>query len=29
MENKKIEKMKKMLFPEKPHKTIMAYACQI
>ena len=28
-ENKKIEKMKTMLFRKNPHETIMAYKCQI
>ena len=28
-ENKKIEKMKTMLFRKNPHETIMAYECQI
>ena len=28
-QNKKIEKMKKMLFRKKPHKIIMAYECQV
>ena len=27
--NKEIEKMKKILFRKKPHKIIMAHACQI